>query len=312
MQPNQQILQSQSQDQILPQNPQFPMNNIIPQNQVHQLIQTENLNLCEKCSKYFTGSPNIPLVVFLILMSSFAYHINSVLFTYGFLSSYYAISSFFDLLFALLVWSKMAIKIELISSTVKYGYLYIVNLLIISIFTLTSPLKRVWNFVLFETILISINNKDKDLKFCCCKIPGKYMIIVTITYFLIFNFCHIFSILFTICYAFIYEKCFINKINISNEKIQRLECNCIIRSLKYTFKTFISLEEVLNREKSKQENNNINNSANMSYIVNNMYPNYYSGIIQGNPNQAPIQPVIGLQQNPSGIPPVIIVNNQNS
>ena len=309
MQPQQQVFQPRP--QIIVQNPQNQNINLaLPQNNIQQIIQVQDPNRCEKMSKFLTGSTNIPIVVFTILMSSFFYHICCT-FSFGFLSCYLITASFFDFLFAIFIWSKMAIKIEKNTSTVKYGYLYLCNLFIISIMTLSFPLKRIWNFVLFETILISINNKDKKVTtIFCYKISGKKMIFLTIVYHLLFNHYNIISIVFTIAYAFIYKKWLIYKINISNEKIQRYENCCLISCFKNKFKTFITLEEVSIKERNQQENNNINYNA--SFIPNNMYPNYYSGIIQQNPNPAPIQPGMVVQHNPSIAQPVIDVNQSSS
>ena len=102
------------------------------------------------------------------------------------------------------------------------------------------------------------------------------------------------------------------KINISNEKIQKYENCCLMGFLKYRLKTFITLEDVLAKEQNRQENNNINNNINGSFVPNNMYPNYYSGIIQSNPNQAPIQPRIAVQQNPSVSESVVDMNQSSS
>ena len=296
-------IQQIPQPQIILQNSQIPMNNILPQNQVHQIIQSEDPNKCEKCSNFLTGTTNIPLGVFTILMSSLFYHIYCILSCYGFLEFYYGVSSFFDFIFALLVWSRMAIKIEKNTSTVKYFYLYIINLLVISLFTFSFPLGRIWNFILFETILIALKNKDKKINFFCCKISGIYMTIFTIVYHLCFNTLNLVSIIFTIAYAFIYKNFLIQKLNISNESVQRKELNCFINYLKNKFKTFISIEDILmlNQGQSNQQplQQNINNynysvnnvnsmnsmiNSNGSFIPNNMYPNYYSGIAQDNPN----------------------------
>ena len=312
MQPQPQIFQPRP--QMMPPNPQFQnMNNIIPPNNLQQIIQVENPNKCEKMSKCLTGNTNIPITVFIILMSSMAYHISTVLFDYSFLTNYNIAASFFDFIFALFVWSKTAIKLEINTSTVKYGYLYLANLLIISVFTLSFPLKRVWNFVLFETLLIAINNKDRKMKVCCFKISGKYLFVLTIIYHIVFNIFNLFSILFTIAYAFIYKKFLIYKLNVSNEKIQSYENFCLFGCLKYRFKTFITLEDVLAKEQNRQgNNNNINNNINGSFVPNNMYPNYYSGIVQGNPNQAPIQPGMAVQQNPPVVQPGLDLNQSSS
>ena len=297
MQPQQQIFQPQA--QVFPQNQNVPYNSniVVQNNNLPQVIQTESPNKCEKMSKFITGSANIPLVVFIILMSSFYYHFSCVLFNYGFLSSYLIMASFLDFLFALFIWSRMAIKIEENSSSVKYGYLYLINLIILSFITITFPLKRVWNFILFETLLIAFNNKDKKLNVLCFKMSGNSLIIFTIVYHIICNPFHIFSILVTIGYAYVYKKYLLNKINISNERIQIYENNLVLNCLKNKFKTFISLEDVLIKERNRQlnQNSNINNNSNM--IHNNMYPNYYSGIQQNIQNQVPNQQGIPLQQN---------------
>ena len=288
--------------QIIIQNSQIPMQNFYPQNQIHQIVQSESPNKCERCSDFLTGSTNIPLGVFTILMSSLFYHIYCILFNYSFLSSYYILSSLFDFLFALFVWSKMAIKIEKNTSTVKYFYLYLINLLAICICTCSFPLGRIWNFILFETILIALKNKDKKIIFFCFKTRGMYMIIFTIIYHVLFNSLNIESIIFTIIYAYIYKNYFIQLFNFSYESIQRQELHCFINFLKNKFKTFISIESLISKEQNNQQpiaqsiNNNYSvnsvssiNNSNGSFIPNNIYPNYYSGIVQNNPNQAQIQ-----------------------
>ena len=306
------------QAQIIPQNIPNPQANLPPQNQIFQIIQTEAPNMFEKISKFFTGSTNIPLTVFIILMSSFSVLIMCNLFAFGFLATYYITSSFFNLIFAIFVWSKMAIKIETNTSTVKYGYLYLINLFIISLFTLTFPLARIWNFILFETILISINNSNKQIKFFCCKLSGKLVIIFSVIYHIIFNYLNIASILMTIGYANIYNKWLSKKINISNEKIERLENSCFIKCLKDKFITFITLQDVIDKEKNKQPlvpnnaNDNVNNINNnnsvmmSSFIPLNVYPpNYNSGI---NVPPVQVQPMQMQPINPNQVPPVVDIN----
>ena len=301
------------QPQMMPLSSQIPNPNIYPypQNQIYQIVQAESPNKCEKCSRFLTGSTNIPLGVFIILMSSYFFHLCCIFYNFGFLSTYYITASLIDFLFAIFVWSKMAIKIEKTTSTVKYFSLYLLNLIILSFITFTFPLARIWNFILFETILIALINKNRKMEFFCCKISGKYMIIFTIIYHLIFNPLNIVSIIVTIIYAFIYKKWLIYKLNISNEKVQRIEYDCIVNFLKNKLKTFITLDDVLNQGKNNQPqvqqvqniNNSINNS-NASFVPYNMYPNYYSEVAQNNQNQVPVQqyppnaqPVVNMSQN---------------
>ena len=306
----------QPQPEMIPQNAQIPNANQPIQDQMYQVIQTESPNCCEKFSKCVTGNTNIPLMVFIILMSSLNvivlwWIINAHIHYFSFL---FLNASIFQLLFALFVWCRMAMKIEKNTSTVKYGYLYLINLLIISICSFTLPLFRIWNFILFETILIALNNKDKKMKFFCCRIPGKALIICSILYHLIINPFDIYSLIITVAYAFIYNKWLSQKLNISNEKVQRLENSCLIKTFKEKFETFITLEDTQKKDKKQQplvnHQQDINNSINMSFIPANMYPNYYSGIIAAQGQQQ-----IQLQQiAPSqGInnPPVVDINQPN-
>ena len=239
-------------------------------------------------------------------MTSFLIAIFYYIFFGNFIYGYFVKASFFDLIFALLVWSRMAIKIETNTSTVKYGYLFIVNLLMLSLFTLSFPLQRIWNFVLFETILIALNNRQKKIKFFFCRISGTLVIVFSVIYHIIFNWLNILSIIITIIYATSYNKYLSQKLNISNEKAERLENSCIVNYLKNKFQTFITLEEALNKEKKQQPLvQNINNSVNMSFIPANMYPNYYSGIVP-NPQQQQIPQAQGVIN-----PPVVDINQAN-
>ena len=306
----------QPEPQTIPQNDQIPNANQPIQSQTYQVIQTESPNCCEKFSKCVSGSTNIPLMVFLILMSSLNVIIlwSIICIHIHFFKFLFFNASIFQFLFALFVWSRMAIKIEKNTSTVKYGYLFLINLLILSIFTLTLPLFRIWNFILFETILIALNNKEKKMRFFCCRITGKQVIFCSIIYHLIISPFDIFSLVVTIAYAFLYNKWLSQKLNISNEKVQRLENSCLIKTCKEKFETFISLEDTQKNDKKQQplvnHQQDINNSVNMSFIPANMYPNYYSGIIAAQGQQQ-----IQLQQlAPSqGInnPPVVDINQPN-
>jgi len=303
----------QPQQQMMPQNNQIPNANQPAQNQMYQVIQTESQNTFEKCSKCITGSANVPFMVFIIIMSSFAVIAFFFLCYFRPIMIYFFTGAIFDFLFALFVWCRMAIKIEKNTSTVKYGYLYFLNLFILSICTLTFPLFAVWSFILFETILIALNNRDKKMKFFCCRITGTKVIIFSILYHCLSNWFSIIKVIITVAYAYIYNKYLSQKLNISNERVQRLENTCFIKYFKERFQTFITLDETQNKDKKQQplvppQQQDINNSA-MSFVPSNMYPNYYSGIIA-----APGQQIQLQQLNPSqgnNIPPVVDINQAN-
>lgn len=295
MQPN---MHQIPQQQMMNPNIQMQMGNPqpMPQNgQLYQIIQS-NLtpNRCEKFSKFLTGSANIPLMVFLILMGSSSFLIISLLLS-SFLPIHFLIlSALGNFLFALFVWAPMAIKIERNTSTVRYGFLYLINNSILSICTFNFPLgiHKIWNFILFETLLIALTNIDKKMKFFCFKISGKAVIVCSIIYHFIFNSFFVFSLFVTIIYTFVYQKRLINKISISNEKIDKIENWCLVRWLKKNLTTFIPLQEVLEKGQQKQplvQNSNVSNPSNSSFVPVNMYPNYYSGVASNIPQMQPMQ-----------------------
>lgn len=122
------------------------------------------------------------------------------------------------------------------------------------------------------------------MKFFCCKLSGNAVIVLSITYSFIFNWVSFFSVLITIAYTYVYKRCLINKLSISNEKVERYETFCPINWLKSKLTTFISIKDVLEKEKQSQslvKNNNNQNINNSSFIPLNVYPNYYSGIVPG-------------------------------
>ena len=196
----QQNIQQIPQPQMMVQNSQIQMANP----QLYQVVQTNSTpNICEKFSKLLTGSYNIPLTVFLILMGSLLVFIIFLIVGPSFLKGLLLFSSLGNFLFALFVWCPMAIKIEKNTSTVRYLLLFLINKLIISIFSL--GLQTNWNFILFETLLIALSNRNKRMKFFCCKMSGKAVIASTIIYCLIFNWILFFPLIMTIVYTFIYK-----------------------------------------------------------------------------------------------------------
>ena len=288
--PNHQVMVQNPQNQLgLPQ--QYPQNQ-----QLYQVVQTNsNLTRCERFSKWISSSSNIPFTVFVILMCSSLVFIITLIIGNSVLTGCLSVSALADFLFALFVWGPMAIKIENNTSTVRYGGLYVINSSILAICTFGFPIlsiHKIWNFVLFETLLIALSNRDKKMKFFCCKVEGKTLIILTIVYHLIFNGVFIFSFLITIGYTFIYRRFLINKFAISNEKVERMENWCIINWFKNKLTTFITLKEVLDKGNQNQssQQNNIQNSNNSSFVPNNMYPNYYSGL------QQPMQPMAQAEE----------------
>ena len=329
----------QPQQQMMPQSIHTPDPNQPSQNQMPQLIQAESQNSFGKCSKSITGSENVPFMVLVILMSFLASTVICFLIRFVDIMFYFFIAALFDFLFALFVWCRLAIKIEKNISTVKYGFLYFINLFILSICTLPFPFhywnplyytiyeifygrqilgywdKRIlikctkiqlfWNFILFETILIALNNREKKMKFFCCRITGKKVIIFSILYHFLFNWFSIIRLIIIVAYSFIYNKYLSKILNISNANVQKLENTRFMKYFKDKFLNFISIDEIQNKDKKEQplvnpQQQDISNSA-MSFDPSNIYPNYYSGIIA-----VPEQQIQG-----NNIPPVVDINQAN-
>ncbi len=293
MQPN---MQQIPQQQMMNPNPQILMENPqqIPINQqLFQVVQSDSTpNRCEKFSKWLTGSYNVPLVVFLILMGSSLYFILSLIITSFFPFGFMAYSAFANFLFALFVWGPMAIKIEKNTSTVRYGCLYLINNSLLSLCTLCCPLslQTIWCFILFETLLIALSNKTKKMRFFCCKLSGNAVIACSIIYSFIFNSYYFFSLIVTVVYTLVYQKYLMKKFAISNEKVERMENWCCISGLKNKLSTFITLKEVLEKGQQKQplvQNSNVSNNS--SFVPINMYPNYFSGIAPGMQQMQPME-----------------------
>jgi hypothetical protein len=269
---------------------------VIDQNQqMVQPIQSQNQfsNFYEKFSKCITGSKTIPLIVFIIIIlislffiivlflpaPTFASKLKTIVFSLG------------EYLFAICVWAPMAVKIEKNTSTARYGCLFLINWFFLSIFTISFPfcLNRLWCFVLFETLLIALSNKDKKIRFFHFKIGGNAVIVLSIVYNTIMNWNVFYCVIITVAYTLVYQKYLIVKFGISNERVERIENFRFVNWIKRKVTTFVSLKDVLERGQNSQPlvQNNAQNPNESSFIPANMYPNYYSSV---DPNMQQMEP----------------------
>lgn len=284
-----------------------PQQIILPA-QINQVIRPEiPPNFCEKFSACLTGTRNIPLTVFLILMGVGLNVVISLFlvscFPLGFFM--YLWSSIGLTFFGVFVWAPTAIKIEKSSSTVRYGLLYLINHIILCGITFRVPLfpTSLWSFILFETLLISMANKNKKMKFFCCKVTGKVMIVLVILYNFIFNCYFFFSLVATIIYALIYKKYLMSKFAFSNERIATIENFCIVNFFKNKLETFITLHESLVRGQNNLRASDkqpviaptVNQSVNSSFV-----PLYFNQVnYSGNQSSLVSQPMLAqnIQSN---------------
>ena len=280
-------MQQIPQSEMMDQNPQM-VQRIQPQNQI---FQGNSIQQCyEIFSKFITGSRSIPLMVLIIiilisldpiltLLASVPPYENAFIFKLKCL-----LPSLGRFLFAICVWSSMAVKIEKNTSTVRYGCLFIINCSLLCVMSLSFPLSpfKLWCFVLFETLLIALSNKDKKMKFFIFRIGGRAVIILSIAYNAIMNWnWNIISVVITVVYTVIYQKYVINIFGISNEKVEKFENFGFIIWIKNNVKIFVSLKDVLEKEQKNQplvQDSNIQNPNESSFIPSKIYPNYYSQI----------------------------------
>ena len=279
-------MQQIPQSEMMDQNQQIPISEphqMQPQNQLFQ--GDSNLKTHEKISKCITGSNTIPLMVLVIIIFASLDLVLNIFFSF--------LPSLGKFLFVLGVWAPMAVKIEKNTSTVRYGCLFGINFLILSIGTLSFPLFpfRLWCFVLFETLLIALSNENKKMKFFFVRIGGKQVIFLSVLFNALLNWTQIYAVIITVVYTLVYRKYLINKFGISNEKVEKLENFWLINWIKNKVTTFVSLKDVLEKEQRDQplvECNNVQNPNESSFIPSNMYPNYYSGV---DPNMQQMQPI---------------------
>ena len=262
------------------------INNPLQNNNNTTIQNSETTNDCQKISLIITGSSNIPLVVFIIFILLFVFFLFNFICEIIYLIPLYFWSSLGNILYAIFVWSPIAIKIEKSCSTIRYTFLFLLNFVILSIVNFTFPfnIKKLWCFVFFESLLIEFCNKNKKMKFFFFKIEGKKIIFLSTIYFAIFNFLELYSLVITIIYSFIYQNILIQKFSISNEKVKVIENSFIINWIQNKTKLFISIDEILNKESQEQPfvQNSAPDAENNSAIPANIYPVYYSGVEQNN------------------------------
>lgn len=251
-------------------------NQNVPQAQInHKPKISSSLTQCERWSKGLLGTTKIPLVVFLIIMyCAFLCVISLFFIQYGFL----AFITIANLLFAIFVWGRYAAKIEKKTSTIRYGILFLINISIISLISLDIffAVASTYSFILFETLLLAASNLNKQMKFFCFRLTGTQVIVGSLIFHFIINCYHAFSIIITLIYALIYEKCLKYKIVISDETVRRVENWCFISCMKEKCSTFISLDNIEikkdNKDSLLESSSNVQSGANNSFIPENIYP----------------------------------------
>ena len=83
----------------------------------------------------------------------------------------------------------------------------------------------------FETILVALLNRTKSIKFFWFSLSNKYSPFVIVLYYTISNGFNNGLFILIALYALIYEKLFMESLSISNQNIESIESNRIIKFL---------------------------------------------------------------------------------
>ena len=236
-----------------------------------------NNSKCNKLKLFLSGSSNIPLIVYNILILSCVSVTFSLLYQFINFRPYKLLSNISNFISIIFVWCPLSTKIEKYTSTVRYAILFLLNYIILCLISISFPLNlcNLWRFTLFETILIASSNEDKTIRFFGIELNGRNLIFISILYAIICN--SVISVILTAIYAFCYKPILITKFEISNDIIKRLEELKEIKLIKSKTKSFVTLEQALNKEKNLLIFNNIcNNCNNNSFTHFNIYQNNYS------------------------------------
>ena len=178
-------------------------------------------------------------------------------------------------------WAPIGKKIENSVGSGRYICLSLFNsLIVLLLYSFMLPIFRFseifYNFAYFEMLLVALSNRDKHILVLNKKIPCKFIIyfLPILSCFIIYH--HIYFIM-TYIYGWIYHKYLNERLNISDEKIKKLESFCIFK-LCMKSRRYVKLPEV---------NPLIDASIqiNMNGFNNNVEVHPQQVVINNNPNQ---------------------------
>lgn len=264
----------------------FP-NQTLPtvQDKPFQIIQDRKCPSLKKSIEILKQSPftvfSIILLFTIMLLILTVLAILRIFFRFHYIKFHCSIQLIFHSLFVYYVWFPLAREIEKTSGSTRYLIIFLFNFGIIQ---LGSMLIFFWQykytqclcfFIEFETILVTLVNKDKKLDFFYWRISNKFSPFLIVLYYLfVTRFFHPYPIIIGL-YALFYEKFLMNHLAISNEKIMSIENCCCIKMIVNKFKSYVKIEETITECATNQE------PPQPSMIVNNISnPNNYPEVPQ--------------------------------
>jgi membrane associated rhomboid family serine protease len=229
----------------------------------------------DKLKEYYA---DIPLFVRFIIFITFIFYIlswytssifillNIPLFTiYNFqlwriITSVFFTSSLINIIFAFIAWIPDAIKLEKASGTIKYFFNFIINSILIQIlYTLISylisfvfpqilliPSSGLWPLLLSEITILCLTNPESNFMMFLIPfmIKAKYYPWALFGLFILLNMTIQFDILSGILYGYIFFYYLKDKLQFSDEFINKVENLYLINKLN-SFESFISLSRAM-------------------------------------------------------------------
>ena len=180
-------------------------------------------------------------------------------------------TSLLNIIFAFLSWIKDAIELENRNGTLKYMIIFFINSIFIQIIycfilvlcylltnnklvlTLNIIMGKVenngiWPLIMGELTLLCMTNPEVPMRvfFFPCEVKAKYYPIVLFFLFVIFNGMQIdFRVLFSIIYGLLYHYLLRNKLQITDQFIQKLEISFLFKWM-IKLNGFVSLSNSFN------------------------------------------------------------------
>ena len=216
-----------------------------------------------------------------------------------FITGNFIITNLINIIFAIIFWVNEAIQYEKKLSTIKYFLHFLINStfiqIIYSIFQLFFSLfykelinkkknnfenNGIWPYILFEISLMCLLNPDNDIYLLCIPypIPAKYFPLVLILFLFILNMGIELNLIIGVLYSFIYVNLIKNKMDLSDESIEKIENSFLFNHFKDNT-NFIKLNNVNNE--SLLNNNNNQNGYDLNSNNNNFIPFSGTGIKLG-------------------------------
>ena len=222
------------------------------------------------------------------LLSNITYYSIYKFQIWRFITGNFLMTNFINILFAIIFWINEAVQYEKQLSSTKYCIYFLINSTLIQILysflqfffslfykNLINNKKNdlenngIWPYIIFEVSLMCILNPENNIYLLCIPypIPSKYFPFILILFLFILNMGIELNLFVGFIYSFIYVYLIKNKMDFTNEKIERMENSFLFNCVKDNT-NFIKLNDVKNEIllTNKYNNNEYNETTNNNFI----------------------------------------------